>query len=370
MLLAFTCIAFLWANLPVGDYESFWTTEINITIANVEIAEDLRHVVNDALMVLFFFVVGLEIKRELVVGELNDAKKAMLPVVAALGGMVGPAAIFYMFNAGGPGGSGWGIPMATDIAFVIGVLALLDRRVPAGLKVFLLSLAIVDDIGAIVVIAVFYSTGVQLSWLLGAAGLLAVIALLGRLGVSWLPVYMVLGIAVWFTTLGSGVHATIAGVALGLLTPARVVGDEEVSVAERIENFLHPWSSFLIVPVFALANAGLRLNPSLVTDASTSSVALGVMVGLVVGKLAGISGAAWIATRSGIARLPEGVSWRHIVGGAALAGIGFTVSLFVTDLAFSDPALISDSKIGILVASIVSGLIGTAILWFHRPRSV
>lgn len=363
VLLAATISALVWANLPLdGGYESFWTTEITLTVGELEIGEDLRHWVNDALMTIFFFVVGLEIKRELVAGELNDVRKAMLPAIAAVGGMVGPGLIYLAFNAGGPGEAGWGIPMATDIAFAVGVVALLSKRVPPGLKVFLLSLAIVDDVGAIVVIALFYSSGIQFAWLLGALLLLVAIVVMRRLRVYWVPAYAIVGALVWFATLESGVHATIAGVALALLTPARPTDPGGVSVAERLEHLLHPWSSFLIIPIFALGNAGLALSAETIQDAMTSSVALGVIVGLVVGKMAGISAAAWVATRTGIARLPEGVTWRHIVGGAALAGIGFTVSLFVTGLAFSAPSLISDSKIGILAGSIVAGVTGSAIL--------
>jgi NhaA family Na+:H+ antiporter len=344
-----------------GGFESFWTTEMTLTIGDLEVGEDLRHWVNDALMVIFFFVVGLEIKRELVTGELNDFRKAMFPVIAAVGGMVGPALIYLAFNAGRSGEPGWGIPMATDIAFVAGVMALLSKRVSPGLKVFLLSLAIVDDVGAILVIALFYSTVIQLEWLMGALLLLLAIVVLRRLRVHWVPAYAILGVLVWLATLESGVHATIAGVALALLTPARPTEPGGLSVAERVQHLLHPWSSFLIVPVFALANAGLALGVE-TGEKIASHVAAGVIVGLVVGKIVGISAASWVATRMGVARLPDGVTWRHIVGGAALAGIGFTVSLFVTGLAFSDPALISEAKIGILTGSIAAGLLGTAIL--------
>jgi NhaA family Na+:H+ antiporter len=397
VLLAATVTALVWANLPLG-YESFWTTDLALSVGSFEIAEDLRHWVNDALMAIFFFVVGLEIKRELVVGELNDARKALLPAIAAVGGMVGPGLLYFAFNPGGAGAAGWGVPMATDIAFAVGVLALLSRRVPMGLKVFLLSLAIVDDIGAILVIALFYSSGLQLFWLIGAGLALAVIIILRRLRVYWVPVYVVLGTVVWLATFESGVHATIAGVALGLFTPAKpsdpggfkdvlreanelpsepdaqslreisLQGNEVVSVAERLEHLLHPWTSFLVIPVFALANAGLRLSPDTIGEAVTSRVAIGVMVGLVAGKIVGISVASWVATRSGVARLPDGVTWRHIIGGAAVAGIGFTVSLFITGLAFSDPGLVADSKIGILIGSIIAGLIGAAILmWRSTP---
>jgi NhaA family Na+:H+ antiporter len=353
VLLASTIAALLWANLFGGSYDSFWSTRLDIGF----IAEDVRHWVNDALMALFFFVVGLEIKRELVSGELKDPRKAMLPAVAAAGGMIGPALIYLAFNAGGAGQGGWGIPMATDIAFAVGVLALFGDRVSSGLKVFLLTLAIADDIGAIVVIAFFYSSSLDLGWLLVAVVWLAGIVVLLRWHVRWIPLYVVMGIAVWFATFESGVHATIAGVALGLLTPARDSG-----VAERFQHALHPWSSFVVIPIFALANAGLVLTGDAFGNALTSPVALGVAVGLVMGKIVGISLAALAATSLGVARLPEGVSWRHIVGAAAVAGIGFTVSLFIADLAFSDAGLAAEAKIGILAASIVAGVTGALIL--------
>ena len=396
LLLAATVVALTWANIGSASYEAFWSSEIRVTAGGFELAEDLRHWVNDALMVLFFFVVGLEIKRELVVGELNEARKAMLPVIAAVGGMVGPALLYLAFNAGGPGQAGWGIPMATDIAFAVGVLAVLGDRIPSGLKLFLLSLAIVDDIGAIVVIALFYSSGIQFTWLLIALALIALIVVLRRVNVRWIPAYAIIGIFAWFATFESGVHATIAGVVLGLLTPARPAdpggfpdvireasllpdepdaqsvsaiskqANEVVSVAERLEHLFHPLSSFVVIPVFALANAGLVLTSQSIRDALASPVAVGVFVGLVLGKIVGISSAAWLATRIGIARLPENVSWRHITGGAAVAGIGFTVSLFITDLAFSSADLAAEAKVGILFASIVAGGVGAGLLSMGR----
>jgi len=393
VLLAATVVALVLANSPFADvFEGFWRTELRIAVGAFELTEDLRHFVNDALMTLFFFVVGLEIKREIVLGELNDRRKAALPAVAALGGMVVPASLYLLFNAGGAGAAGWGIPMATDIAFAVGVLALLGSRAPSGLKVFLLSLAIVDDIGAILVIALFYSDGFQLGWLLVAAGLLVLVVCLRALKTSWTPIYVLVGAAVWFATFESGIHATIAGVALGLLTPARpsdprgfrdvyrdtgllsnqpdaeslravsLQASEVVSVAERLEYLLHPWTSYVVIPLFALANAGVRLSLGTLGDAIGSSVVLGIASGLVVGKIVGISGAAWLAVRLNLGRLPEGVSWRVLVGGAAVAGIGFTVSLFIAGLAFDDPQLISEAKIGVLLFSVIAGTIGAVLL--------
>ncbi|HJR45821.1 MAG TPA: Na+/H+ antiporter NhaA [Actinomycetota bacterium] len=394
VLLLATLAALVWANSPwSSSYDTFWHTEIALEAGSRDLTLDLRHWVNDGLMTLFFFVVGLEIKRELVVGELNDARKAMLPAIAALGGMAGPALLYLAFNAGEPGGPGWGIPMATDIAFAVGVLAVLGSRIPSGLKVFLLSLAIVDDIGAIVVIALFYAGGLEPGWLLAAVALLAFVVCLRRVRVHWVPVYALLGAAVWFTTFQSGVHATIAGVALGLLAPARpadprgfadvlatarslsdepdagslrsvmLEGREVVPVAERLGHLLHPYTSFIIVPLFALANAGVALSSDGVAKAVTSRVGLGVIVGLVAGKILGITGAAWLASRSGLGRLPSGVAWPHVVGASAVAGIGFTVSLFITALAFETDALVAQAKVGILLASVAAGVLGALVLW-------
>ena len=400
VLLGATVLALIWANSPFrASYETFWQTEAGFNVGGFELTEDLRHWVNDALMALFFFIVGLEIKRELVVGELNDARKAALPAIAAVGGMVGPALLYLAFTAGTPGSSGWGIPMATDIAFAVGLLALLSDRVPSGLKVFLLSLAIVDDIGAILVIALFYSEGLKIGWLAAAVFLLVFVMVLRRLKVYWVPAYVIVGIFVWLATFESGVHATIAGVALGLLTPARptdpmafedvlkearelpaepdahalhclaIQANEVVSVAERLTHRLHPWTSFLVIPVFALANAGVRLSSESFGDAMGSSVALGIIVGLVAGKILGISAAAWLATKLNLGRLPESVQWQHVIGAAAVAGIGFTVSLFITGLAFADSELVSQAKMGILVGSLVAGMLGGALLaWSARGQ--
>ncbi|MGI8427418.1 MAG: Na+/H+ antiporter NhaA [Actinomycetota bacterium] len=397
VLLGATLVALAVANSPFADsFEGLWRTELGFSVGNFDLTEDLRHFVNDALMALFFFVVGLEIKREIVLGELSDRRKAALPALAALGGMVVPALVYLLFNTRGDGAAGWGIPMATDIAFAVGVLAVLGNRVPSGLKIFLLSLAIVDDIGAILVIALFYSDAFQLGWLIAAIGLLAAVVLLRRLKVTWTPVYVLVGAGAWFATFESGIHATIAGVALGLLTPARptdargfkdvyrktgllsaepdahslravsLQATEVVSVAERLEYLLHPWTSYLIIPLFALANAGVRLSAASLGDALTSRIALGIAAGLVLGKIVGISGAAWLAVKLNLARLPDGVSWRVVLGGAAVAGIGFTVSLFIAGLAFTEPGLIDQAKIGVLLASAIAGTMGVLLLVSNR----
>ena len=391
VLLVAAVVALVWVNSPFGDsYETLWHTELSIEVGNFSIREDLRHWVNDALMAVFFFVVGLEIKRELVAGELRTWRQASTPAIAALGGMVVPALLFVAINLGGAGARGWGIPMATDIAFALGVAAVLGDRVPAALKLFLLTLAIVDDIGAIVVIAIFYSSDVQPLSLLVAAGVLVVMGVLRRLEVYWLPVYVILGVVVWLAVFESGVHATIAGVVLGLLAPAKPLtptlvvrewaqdlGDDPSpaefrqmaklarttsSVTERLEAEIHPYTSLVIVPIFALANAGVVFEGSALTSPGAGRVAAGVAVGLVVGKILGVTAGAWLAVRFRVGALPAGVAWRQILGAAALAGIGFTVSLFITDLAFDDPQLQAASKIGILGASLVASIIGAVLL--------
>jgi len=388
---AAAAVALVWANSPWGDgYETLWRTEVVVRIGSVGVAEDLQHFVNDALMALFFLVVSLEIKRELVTGDLRDRRTAALPVFAAIGGMVLPAAIYVAVNAGRPGSGGWGIPMATDIAFALGVLALLGNRVPPALKLFLLSLAIVDDIGAIAVIALFYAGTLDPVALgLAAAAALASVGL-RRARVHWAPLHVALGVGCWLATYNSGVHATIAGVVFGLLTPARplapavvarrwsvdlsdeptaaelrqlmTIAKETVSPAERLQHLLHPLTSFVIVPLFALANAGVPIRLDALEAPGTVAVALGVTAGLVVGKLVGVVGATWLVVRAGGATLPRGVGWRAMAGVGALAGIGFTVSLFITGLAFDHTELRDAAKLGVLVASIAASMLGALIL--------
>jgi NhaA family Na+:H+ antiporter len=403
VLLVAAVAALVWANAPFGEsYEHFWETHMEFSLGPLHLDESLRHFVNDGLMAIFFFVVGLEIKRELVLGELRDPKAAALPAFAALGGMIFPATIYLLIVGGGDASSGWGIPMATDIAFSVGIISLLGRRVPVGAKLFLLALAIVDDIGAIAVIAVFYTEQLFFGWFGASIATLALIWLAQRIGIRSVPVYALLAGFAWLFLLESGVHATLAGVAVGFLTPAgsmysdreyhekasrlldrydfdaaaphgtervdhdalevAAVARESVSPLQRAENALHPWSSFLIVPIFALANAGVRFAGVDILEAATSSVALGVAVGLVVGKFVGISIFTWLAVRLGLGRLPRGTGWVHVGGLALIAGIGFTVSLFVTSLAFSDPGITDLAKTGIFVGSTIAGVAGYAML--------
>ena len=352
--------ALVWANSTWSDsYTSFWGYELTVGTGRFTISETLGRWVNDLLMALFFFVVGLEIKRELVEGELNDKEKARLPALAALGGMVAPALIFLAWNLGGPGVKGWGIPMATDLAFALGVVAMFGRRIPRGLKLFLLTLAIVDDIGAIIVIALFYSEGIEGAWLGGAVLSLLIVFLMRMLGLRHPLWYVIPALALWVCTLESGVHATIAGVALGLATPARSFRGR--AVLDPLERRFHPWTSFLVVPVFALANAGVVVNGDVLRDASSSRITWGVVTGLIIGKIVGITVATGLGLRLRLGRLPEGVTLRQVIGIAAVAGIGFTVSLFVADLSFHGGKL-DDAKLGILGASLVAGLLGGGVL--------
>lgn len=360
VLVVAAAVALAWANSPWRHgYLALWETPVTFRVGSVDVAQDLRHFVNDGLMAVFFLLVGLEIKREMFTGELRG-RTATLPVAGALGGMALPALVYLALNPTGVTSRGWGIPMATDIAFAVGVLALLSRRAPAPLRVFLLALAVVDDIGAIVVIAVFYSGDLHWGALGIAAALVAAIAAL-RTRVPWTPLHAVLGVGVWLALFRSGVHPTIAGVVLGLLAPASP-RTPAISVAERLEQRLHPLTSFVIMPAFALANAGVVLRRDALGAPGAGRVALGVVLGLVVGKVVGIAGAAWVAVQLRLAALPDGVRPAHLVGAAALAGIGFTVSLFVSGLAFENPALEDAAKLGILGASLVASALGAAVL--------
>jgi NhaA family Na+:H+ antiporter len=385
-LLMATLVALLWANSPWQDsYEQLWLTEAIIYAGEYEIANDLRHWINEALMSVFLFVVGLELKRELLDGELRQWKRAALPAAAAIGGMLIPALIYLLLNSSPRTAGGWGIPMATDIAFVLGILSLMSR-VPPGLKTFLLTLAIVDDIGAIAVIALFYSGGLAWEWLAVAGFLVALIFIVRGLNQRWRHLEMVrvasklcfvtLGAGVWLAVFESGVHATIAGVALAFCVNARSASeedlemleedlpqvDEEISPAERLEHFLHPWTSFGIVPLFALANAGVVLSIDALSAIPTSTVTLGVIFGLVGGKILGITVFSVAAVRLKIGLLPNRVTWQHIIGAAALAGVGFTVSLFITGLAFEQTSLEIESKIGVIIGSLIAATLGALLL--------
>ena len=385
-LVAGALVALVLANLPTADaVDHFWHEHLRVIIGPFEVDESLVHWVNDALMTVFFLVAGLEIKRELAVGDLRDPRKAALPGVAAIGGMVVPAALYLVFS-GAEFRAGWGVPMATDIAFAVGVLALLGNRVPSRLKMLLLTLAIVDDLGAIVVIAIFYTASLDLTALAVAGGLVAALLVLRALGVWWMPIYVIVGTALWFATFESGVHATLAGVVCGLIAPAtprrpddtKVVASghltidelkaivfdtrETRSVVDRLIHGLHPVTAFLIVPLFALANTGVAVSPGAIADTAGSGIGQAIFVGLFLGKPLGIVAASWLGVKAGLAVLPRGISWMHLLGVGFLGGIGFTVSLFITDLAFETDEAIASAKIAILTASILAAAAGAIIL--------
>jgi NhaA family Na+:H+ antiporter len=400
VLLACTLVALILANSPAADWWArLWHTHARVELGGHTLEGGLGDfLVNDVLMTVFFFLVGLEIKRELVAGELRDPRKAALPVAAALGGMLVPAAIYLAIEHGRPSQRGWGVPMATDIAFVVGVMALLGPRVPAGLKILLLSLAIADDIGSVLVIAAFYGTHLD-GWMLVLAGAgLAVVYALKRLGARSTWVYVPVGVCVWLAVYKSGVHPTVAGVVLGLMTPTDEwvrrhalrlaltdllgqmaegegeVGNhdlqllafaarESVSPVERLETALHPWVGFIVMPLFALANAGVVLGIGTLFD----RVAVAVSLGLLVGKPVGVVLFSWVAVRLGAAKLPDGVRWGEVLGGGFLAGIGFTMSLFMAGLALEGEHLAA-GKLGTLVGSVVSALVGAAILRSRPAR--
>ena len=410
LLLGCAVLALAWANSPFADsYFDLWQTYVTVGVGDFEIDKPLLLWINDGLMAIFFFLIGLEIKREVLGGELSNPRSAALALAAALGGMAVPALAYVLLNSGGTGEAGWGIPMATDIAFALGVLALLGDRVPLPAKVFLTALAIVDDLGAVLVIALFYTAEVSTTALLWAAGFFAALVAANRLGIQRTVVYVVLGVALWLAFLKSGVHATIAGVLLALTIPARrrldAAGflerarryldtfaahaapaepgltykqqsalfalEEAVDAAEtplaRLEHALHKPVAFLIVPIFALANAGVAVAGGL-DGVLGSPVTLGVVLGLVVGKPIGITALAWLAVRTGLATLPKGVGWRTIVGVSALCGIGFTMSIFIATLAFpGDPALLDAAKVGILLGSLLAGVIGWVLLSRSAP---
>lgn len=402
ILLAAAVLALAWANSPWRHlYEQLWHTPIAVSVGSYRIEEPLHFWINDALMVIFFFVVGLEIRREIDQGELSDPRRAALPIAAALGGMIAPAIIYALVNHGTPAHRGWGVPMATDIAFAVGVLALLGPRVPAAVRVLLLALAIIDDIGAIVVIAVFYSSGFRASGLFVAFAGVGGILVLRALGVRRTLAYLIPGVVLWAGILMTGVHPTIAGVILGLLTPARpwfgaagfvaaaedalhdfrrradsnhdqtslIEPLERVSEARReavapvirLEAALHPWVAYGIMPIFALANAGVDLHGVDLRAPATASIGAGVIAGLVIGKPIGIVAASFLAEKIGIAARPRGATWRGVLLVGAVAGIGFTMAIFIAGLAFPDPAALGAAKLAVLAASAVAGILALAL---------
>lgn len=368
LLIGCMAVALAWANSPWSDsYFHVWHTDPTFGFAGGLLSKPLHFWINDGLMALFFLLVGLEIKRETLVGELASFQKAALPIAAALGGMIVPAGFYALFNQSGPGAAGWGIPMATDIAFALGVLALLGGRVPVSLKVFLCALAITDDIGAVLVIALFYTA--QISWISLGVGALFLAALIAanRAGARHPLIYAVLGLGLWLAFLKSGIHATVAGVLLATTIPARDRAGSSAFPAQsespmlRFEHALMPWNKYVIMPVFALANAGVVLGAG-ATRSLVDPISLGVICGLVLGKPIGIVLFSWLATRIRVAAMLDGISWRQILGVGMLGGIGFTMSLFIANLAFGATPALETAKVGILAASLMSALVGAVVL--------
>ncbi|GBC59776.1 Na+/H+ antiporter NhaA [Desulfonema ishimotonii] len=417
VLLLFTSLsAVYWANSFLAEtYQHFFHTELSVFLGKYRISHSLVHWINDGLMTLFFFTVGLEIKREILVGELASVKKAMFPVIAALGGMVVPAAIYLAFTWGTPAARGWGVPMATDIAFSLGAIALFGKRLPTGLRVFLAAFAIADDLGAVLVIAIFYTQDISWYYIIAGGHMILGLGLANFLGIRWLPVYLVLGFGTWVAAMGSGVHPTIAGVIVALLIPAQgkyntrrfvnrvrsIVNNFDCSAAQpcdhkhaillnpdqlnavhslelachnaetplqRLEHALHPWVAYAILPLFAFANAGLTFHGMTVSGAAAHPVTLGIVLGLFIGKPVGVTAFSFAAVRSGLAALPEGVRWPHILGAAMLGGIGFTMSLFISGLAFTTDDMLNYSKLGTLAGSVVSIIAGIAFLSVYNAR--
>ena len=413
VLIACTVAAMVWANSAAHDsyHTLFHVKTLTVGFGDVQLSKSLGHWINDALMALFFFVVGLEIKREILVGELSSPKKAALPIAGAIGGMVGPALIYVALNWGTPTIGGWGVPMATDIAFALGILSLVGSKAPTSLKVFLTSLAIADDLGALIVIAVFYTDDLSTNYLLLAGLVTLCMVGLNALRVRSPWIYFLFGIALWYFVFKSGVHATISGVIGAMTIPAsarvgarryldasRTALDKFEAYSEdpdhnvktspgqraavwavhknslqvvptlhRLEDAIHPWAVFAVIPIFALANAGVALHGS-IGDTVASRTTLGVVLGLFLGKPLGIFLAAWIAVKLGVAALPRGVGWRHIFGAGCLGGIGFTMALFIANLAFADAqAELDHAKLGILAASLLSGVVGLAVVASCRP---
>lgn len=409
LLMVASVAAVIIANSQLAHHYEHWLhLDISLLFGELKITHSLLHWVNDGLMTLFFFTVGLEIKREVMVGELASPKMAMLPVIAAAGGMILPGFIYAVFNFGTPGMDGWGIPVATDIAFSLGAIALLGSRLPVGLRIFLTAFAIADDLGAVLIIAIFYTKTISATYLIASAVCLAILLAANILWVRWMPFYIVMGVATWICVMGSGVHATVAGVAVAMLVPARgkyntirfvkkaqgiidnmktdrridgywfsiFIKPEHLNSVhalelachnvetplQRLEHALHPWVVFAILPIFAFFNAGLPLEGMSLASVLNQPIAIGSTLGLLIGKPIGISIASWIAVRAGFAELPKNVRWPHIFGAGMLGGIGFTMSLFISGLSFTDIEFLNYSKLGVLSGSILSAIGGLAFL--------
>lgn len=360
VLIACTVISLVIANIDASaGYVHFWHSSLDLSFLSIELNYTMEQWVNDGLMSIFFLLVGLEIERELYVGELSTFRNAILPVIAAIGGMLFPALIHFAFNADTATQSGFGIPMATDIAFALGILSLAGKGVPIGLKIFLTALAIIDDLGAITVIAIFYSKGIVLMYLLGALGTFALLFVLGKIKIYSLWMYILGGIVMWYCMLKSGVHPSIAGVLLAFAIPTHK--EDRKSPSYWLQHALHYPVAFIILPIFAFANTAI-IFPDKIVSGLTSNNSIGIIAGLVAGKFIGIFLVVLLCVKTGLAKLPSMVNWRHILGVSLLGGIGFTMSMFIANLAFDDSATIVNSKMSILIASLVAALIGLFIL--------
>jgi NhaA family Na+:H+ antiporter len=407
LLLAATIMTLIWANsILAHTYQELWHTEVSFGFGKYRLIKSLHHWINDGLMTFFFFTVGLEIKRELLVGALASRKRALLPIVAAIGGMLVPGIIYFAFNHGGETAAGWGIPMATDIAFALGAIAIFGRRLPIGLRVFLTAFAIADDLGAVFVITLFYTKEIVWHYLLICIVLALGLAVANLLWIRWTVLYGLLGLGIWFSVLGSGIHPTVAGIIVAMLIPARAKYDTDQFVKkvdatmaafkcgeqscgytillnrdhlnavhalgmachdvetplQQLEHGLHPWVVYGVLPLFALANAGLTLKGMNLTAVATHPLTVGITLGLFLGKPLGVSLFSYLAVKTGLASLPEGVRWSHIAGAGMLGGIGFTMSLFISSLSFSSPVFLDYSKLGILMGSLLSAVAGVSFL--------
>lgn len=360
ILIFCTVVSLLVANSDFQvAYDQFWHRELEFSVSELHLHSSFSHFINDVLMAVFFLLVGMEIKRELLSGELSSFQRASLPVAAAMGGMIVPALIYAFFNIGLPTSSGWGIPMATDIAFALGILSLGGKRVPDALKILLAALAVVDDLGAVVVIAIFYTSSIQLHFLLFAAGIVVLLLMMNRFGVNWLPAYLLPGIALWYFVYMSGIHATIAGVLLAVTIPYR--NGRNRNPLQHLEHLLYTPVNKFIMPLFALANTAIVLEPEVFSQL-TGNQSIGIFLGLLLGKPIGIVLFIWLAVKLKLSSLPAFIRFRHLTGLGFLGGIGFTMAIFISMLAFEDPLLIAVSKVSILLASLVAGLTGYFIL--------
>ena len=366
VLIIAATLALIIANSPLaGGYFSTLETKLNLSYGAFEINKPLALWINDGLMAIFFFLIGLEVKREIISGQLSSWNKASLPLAAAIGGMAIPALLFVGLNYSHPENiNGWAIPAATDIAFALGILSLLGPRVPVAMKALLLAIAVIDDIGAITVIALFYTGEIKTDMLLAGAATLAVLFVVGRMRIRSAIPYILISVVMWVFVLKSGVHATLAGVSAAMMVP--VVARDGTHLVEKFEHGLHPWVAFVIIPIFGFANAGVSLGGIALSDL-LAPLPLGIALGLLVGKQIGIFGFAWLAVKAGLAQLPDGVGWIKIYGLSLLAGIGFTMSLFIGNLAFADPAMIAAVKLGVLSGSLIAAVAGFAILKAMLP---